>query len=414
MGGALAAAATGGAFGGGTGAFLYYAMADDQEQSGIHRCGVHCAAGLAGAAGGVACLPLHATTIGIGQAFAGPASAGTVLCEAHRACGANVLTGFLAACRMNSDGGVRQRGGTGKAGEEDPEGIVTPNPNATPLLSRLASPPKCSYSTQLPGLFALSPGEGFARVLCRWTPQPAHVTTPRVVVLYFHAAGTDLGGCVAECAEIAELLEAPVLAVEYAGFGHACRSGSASPLPKESSLALLRRDIDAAAATALRYLTAELGVSPMRVLVVGRGEGCGPACSLTALSEQALAGLLLIDPIATVRGNHVEGWATLAHVPQSRCPLLLVAGADDAAEAEWLFVAASAAHVRGAGTLLRYYVPSRRRGEVRVTEAASSVVGPFLGKVTSVQERAQALPIPRETLRRIMSVRLEDMSPSSA
>jgi len=411
----LAAAATGGAVGGGTGAFLYYSMSkEDAEESGLHRCGVHCAAGLAGAAGGVACLPLHATTIGLGQAFAGPASAGTVLCEAHRACGANVLTGFLAACRMRSNGEKRERG-SGKHGEEDPEGIVTPNyDNATPLLARFVKGPKCSYSVQLPGLFALSPGEGFARVLCRWTPQPPHVTNPRVVVLYFHAAGTDLGGCVAECAEIAELLEAPVLAVEYAGFGHACRSGSTSPLPKESRLALLRRDIDTAATAALRYLTAELGIHHLRVLVVGRGEGCGPACSLAARSDEALGGLLLIDPIATARGNQQEGWATLASVPQSRCPLLLVAGAEDAAEAEWLFVAASAAHVRGAGTLLRYYVPGKRRGEANLTEAASSVVGPFLGKIASVQDRAHIMPVPRETLRRIVSVRLEDMSPGSA
>eukprot|EP01062_Namystynia_karyoxenos_P055871 TRINITY_DN46880_c0_g1_i1.p1 TRINITY_DN46880_c0_g1~~TRINITY_DN46880_c0_g1_i1.p1 ORF type:complete len:437 (+),score=104.42 TRINITY_DN46880_c0_g1_i1:177-1487(+) len=416
MGALLSAAVIGGAVGGSSGAALYYNFTDDEDsrrkyKGSYYRCAGHTAACCAGAAGGVACLPFSTGVVGL--LFGGSAVApGAVLCEVHRACGANVLTGFLVTCaqeRSGLDGSRPDEAPVEEHGAADPyfQGMHVPTVPATPLLSRLRQPPAPTYTNEMPGLFTL-PAENGQSVLCHWTPAPG----PRVgegrpaVALYLHSEFKDLGSSVQECSDIAETLSCAVLAVEYSGFGATSSTSSTSSAGAHGATAeryLSRQDIDDAAAAALRYLTDTLGVPPQRVIICGRGGGCGPACATAAAASAGAAtpadgagigGLLLIDPPATVRGGAVEGWATLALVRQCLCPLLILAGANDMTNAEWVFVAASAVHVRGAGTLVRYFAPGVDGKGLRVTHCAHPVAGPFLGIVAATADRERIPVVP--------------------
>eukprot|EP01065_Artemidia_motanka_P010912 TRINITY_DN15869_c0_g1_i1.p1 TRINITY_DN15869_c0_g1~~TRINITY_DN15869_c0_g1_i1.p1 ORF type:complete len:404 (+),score=89.78 TRINITY_DN15869_c0_g1_i1:61-1272(+) len=377
MGDVMSAAAMGGAVGGCSGSVLYFAMDEEERSQGrFARTAEHCTACAAGAAGGVACLPLH---LGLGASLVGAAGPGTVLCEMHRACGANVLTGFMAACHQH-----RAQGANFDPDDDvvmDAQGLVYPDPSRSPILSRFSRPPPCSYADSLPGVFKI-PG-----ALCRWVPGGA-AGDAAVVGLYFHEAGSDLGTCAEECAALADTLGGPVIAVEYCGYG---RADAAEGEAWEQ----VQRCVDATAIAALTHITATLRVPSERVVVVGRAEGSGPACLCATAARAGVGGLILLDPVASAR-NGADGWSTLRLVRLSTAPVLLLAGAEDCVDAEWLFVAASSTHKKGEATLTRYYVPGKKRGEITISDCAHTIVGPLLGMVSSRLRKVQ--PIPRGAL----------------
>lgn len=142
----------------------------------------------------------------------------------------------------------------------------------------------------------------------------------KFTIWYFHGNAEDLG-------DLGPRLRAfhqrgyAVFAVEYPGYG--LNSG----IPTEAG-------IYAATQAGFQYLTAELGVSPKRIIAYGRSLGGGPAIDLAA-SNPIAGGVLeaaftsAFRVVTKIRILPFDKFDNLRKMPDVRCPVLVIHGQDD-------------------------------------------------------------------------------------
>lgn len=155
------------------------------------------------------------------------------------------------------------------------------------------------------------------------------------VILYAHQNAEDLGTSIQHAHALSVQLGVDVFAFEYTGYGLSRRDPTASDtsrkaVPSERAVCC---DIDAA----YDYLTQVSGIDPMKIVVVGRSIGSGPAVYLS--TRRKIGGLVLIAPIASavrVALKHinvtipfVDTFPNIDRAAMIRCPVLVIHGDND-------------------------------------------------------------------------------------
>lgn len=169
------------------------------------------------------------------------------------------------------------------------------------------------------------------RIPCVWIRNPK----AQYVILYAHQNAEDLGTSIQHAHALSVQLGVDVFAFEYTGYGLSRRDPKASDTsrkvaPSERAVCC---DIDAA----YDYLTQVSGVDPMKIVVVGRSIGSGPAVYLS--TRRKVGGLILIAPIASavrvaLKGLNVtipfvDTFPNIDRAAMIRCPVLVIHGDKD-------------------------------------------------------------------------------------
>mmetsp|Transcript_5841 Transcript_5841/g.10354 ORF Transcript_5841/g.10354 Transcript_5841/m.10354 type:complete len:303 (+) Transcript_5841:200-1108(+) len=147
------------------------------------------------------------------------------------------------------------------------------------------------------------------------------------VLLYSHGNGEDLALVASYTEQLALDLKMTVVCYDYTGYGCAQRLGNG----EECSENQVYMDADAA----LSFCVNKMKVSLDRILIVGRSLGSGPSSYLA--SKNAVAGLILISPLASCVRIVVDFkftaffdmFANIDRMKYIACPVLLVHGRSD-------------------------------------------------------------------------------------
>ena len=156
-------------------------------------------------------------------------------------------------------------------------------------------------------------------------------TSSQNVILVFHGNGYVLDSVGEEEAVDLHRIGASLLLVDYRGYGL-----STAVVPNEATI---QDDADAA----LHYLLSDLAIPSVRVFVMGRSIGSGPATYLAAKTP-GLGGLILATPFTSIGDAAKASWYfrlypidlmlhthfdNLSRIASVRAPVLIVAGTAD-------------------------------------------------------------------------------------
>lgn len=176
-------------------------------------------------------------------------------------------------------------------------------------------PQSASYNRDLTGLHEVKTDDG-APLAIVFLPNQLALHT----IFYFHGNAEDLGDSLPLLKEF-QAAGFAVLAFDYRGYG---RSGG------RASEANVYADTRAV----LAYARANLGVTPERLVVVGRSVGSGPAVELAA--HEPVAGLALISPfmsafrvLTRVKILPFDRFDNINKICRIHAPLLLFHGTAD-------------------------------------------------------------------------------------
>ena len=176
-------------------------------------------------------------------------------------------------------------------------------------------PQLASYRTDLPGLREVKAADGTSLAVVFLANAAARHT-----VFYFHGNAEDLGDSLPLLREL-QAAGFAVLAFDFRGYG--LSGGKAT-----------EQNVYADTAAVFAYARAQLGVTPERVVVVGRSVGSGPAVDLAA--REPVAGLVLISPFTSafrvltgVKILPFDRFDNLAKIGRVRAPILIFHGTAD-------------------------------------------------------------------------------------
>ncbi len=180
---------------------------------------------------------------------------------------------------------------------------------------KLIFQPQPSSYTQLPGLHLMAAADG-TQLAVMHLPNAA----ARHTLFYFHGNAEDIGDCLALFGELQSAGFA-VLAFDYRGYGRS------EGRPTE-------KNVYADTLAVLAFAQSKLGLSPERIIAVGRSVGSGPAVELATTSP--VAGLVLISPLSSafrvmtrVKLLPFDRFDNLAKAGRVRCPALVFHGVAD-------------------------------------------------------------------------------------
>ncbi len=176
-------------------------------------------------------------------------------------------------------------------------------------------PQPASYGADLPGWREVKAADGTPLAVVHLPNAAARHT-----IFYFHGNAEDLGDDFPQLRDF-HAAGFAVLAFDYRGYG---RSGG------KASEANVYADTRAV----LAYAREKLGVTPERMVVVGRSVGSGPAVELAA--HEPVAGLVLISPFTSafrvltrVKILPFDRFDNLAKIGRVRAPMLIFHGTAD-------------------------------------------------------------------------------------
>ncbi len=147
---------------------------------------------------------------------------------------------------------------------------------------------------------------------------PARTGFP--TLLYSHGNAEDIGDGI-DLVEGWHQTGFGVLAYDFPGYG------LSTGKPTEASC-------EASIEAAWKYLTETKHIAPSMIVLVGRSVGSGPSVWLT--ERKRPAGLILISPFTSVYAVRIpipifprDRFPNLKRIPNIKCPLLVIHGADD-------------------------------------------------------------------------------------
>jgi len=150
--------------------------------------------------------------------------------------------------------------------------------------------------------------------------------TTRNFILFFHGNAEDIGLASNFTKRLGMALKADILSVEYPGYGLYEGEANAKTIIEDAEIIF-------------DFLTAEVGIEPEKIILMGRSIGSGPATHLAA--NRSPGALVLMSPYTSIRAvvkdmaGHLvstlvaERFSNIEEIEKADCPCLFIHGKKD-------------------------------------------------------------------------------------
>lgn len=168
-----------------------------------------------------------------------------------------------------------------------------------------------------------SPKQNQIYIPCHYQSYEEHTKN---FILFFHGNAEDIGLASAFTKRLAIALKADILSVEYPGYGLYEGEPNAKTILEDAEIVF-------------DFLTAEVGIEPEKIILLGRSIGSGPATHLAA--HRSPGALILMSPYTSIRAvvkdmaGHLvstlvaERFSNIDEIEKADCPCLFIHGKKD-------------------------------------------------------------------------------------
>jgi len=110
----------------------------------------------------------------------------------------------------------------------------------------------------------------------------------KLILLYFHGNGCDLGDCTKRMRLLSIWLSCTVIGIEYAGYGHS--------IGEKSQESIIYKCVDS-----INYLREMKQIPYSRMVLYGHSIGCAIVMKLNSIFKSSFAGIILMSPFINIK-----------------------------------------------------------------------------------------------------------------